>query len=342
MIIHRKSVMKFSSNKFILLTIFTLLFVSAVFAQTERDKGIELYKQGENSEAIKVLKKASKEKETKNDAEVWNILGLAYIKDNEIKEARKSFDKAVELDIYNSGYRANLAYAYFLEGRLNVASGVAKKAVELNSQNKFAYYTLALVKVREENYDEAIANLDKVLSIDEKFSLAYLLKSDIYILQITNPVFDKTDKERADNLFKQSINVLDICLTVCVDSGLQTAKDKLEKVKIFHDYIRTKKENVSAQEKAENTDVEPLKILAKPRADYTIAARENGVTGTIIAVVLFSANGEDKFIYIIKGLGYGLDEEVIKAARQIKFEPQKENGKSVSSVNVIQYHFAIH
>ena len=70
--------MRLTFNKSFL---FFLLFLSCInftFAQTEREKGIELFKQGKNKEAVAALEKASKRKETKTDAEVWNFLGLAY------------------------------------------------------------------------------------------------------------------------------------------------------------------------------------------------------------------------------------------------------------------------
>ena len=342
--------MKNSSHKFSFLLIFTMLFASAVFAQTERDKGIELYKQGKYSEAIEALKKAGKQKETKNDAEVWNILGLAYIKDNEIKEARKSFDKAVELDIQNSDYRSNLAYAYFLEGRSNVASDVAKRAVGLDSQNKFAYYTLALVNARKENYNEAAANLDTILSIDEKFSSAYLLKSKIYLMQIEGLsknktsaddlafMKDETYKINRLNLLEKSADALEICVKVCNDSGLQKAEEELKYIKVFYDYFIHNKED--DQTDAKNLNSKKFVITKRSYAPYTDIARKNLINGKIALLVLLSENGKDKYILVVKGSGYGLDEQAVKAAQSIEFEPAIKDGKPISVVVMIQYEFS--
>jgi outer membrane biosynthesis protein TonB len=44
----------------------------------------------------------------------------------------------------------------------------------------------------------------------------------------------------------------------------------------------------------------------------------------------------------LKGLGYGLDQQALNAARSIAFEPQIENGKPISVVKMVQYSFAIY
>ena len=64
-----------------------------VSADTAR--GIELYKQGDIEEAIKLLKQASKQ--TPRDASAWHFLGLAYQQKGEQKNARKALETAVHL-----------------------------------------------------------------------------------------------------------------------------------------------------------------------------------------------------------------------------------------------------
>ena len=58
-------------------------------------RGIELYKQGDNDQAIKLLKKASQQ--TPKDADAWQFLGLAYKQGGERKNAQKALERAVYL-----------------------------------------------------------------------------------------------------------------------------------------------------------------------------------------------------------------------------------------------------
>jgi TonB family protein len=87
--------------------------------------------------------------------------------------------------------------------------------------------------------------------------------------------------------------------------------------------------------------VTPIKILTKPRPKYTDAARQDNTEGKIIVAVVFGANGTIQHVLLLKRLGSGLDEEAVKAARAIKFEPMKRDGKPVAVVKQIEYTFEI-
>lgn len=86
----------------------------------------------------------------------------------------------------------------------------------------------------------------------------------------------------------------------------------------------------------------PFKILSKPRATYTDAARQNQVTGVVRLRVTFSASGSIGSIAPVSGLPYGLTEQAIAAARQIRFEPAKKNGVPIASTKIIEYSFTIY
>jgi TonB family protein len=66
------------------------------------------------------------------------------------------------------------------------------------------------------------------------------------------------------------------------------------------------------------------------------------VTGTIRLLVGFAADSKVKHILVVKPLGYGLDEEAVRAARQIKFIPSAKDGKPISVVKTIEYSFSIY
>lgn len=91
------------------------------------------------------------------------------------------------------------------------------------------------------------------------------------------------------------------------------------------------------------SETNPLRIISKPRPSYTDAAREHQVTGTVRLRVTFLASGEIGSITSVgTGLPYGLTEEAVGAAEQIKFEPQKVNGVPQSVSKTVEYSFSIY
>lgn len=86
----------------------------------------------------------------------------------------------------------------------------------------------------------------------------------------------------------------------------------------------------------------PLKVLSKPRAQYTDQARTNNVQGVVRLKITLQANGSVGSITPLNNLPYGLTEQAIAAARQIKFEPRKVNGVPQSSIVTFEYSFTIY
>lgn len=86
----------------------------------------------------------------------------------------------------------------------------------------------------------------------------------------------------------------------------------------------------------------PVKILAKPQAKYNDAGRTNGVQGSVRLKVTLLASGQVGSITPVTRLPHGLTEQAIAAARQIRFEPAKQNGIPVSKTVTIDYSFSIY
>jgi TonB family protein len=103
----------------------------------------------------------------------------------------------------------------------------------------------------------------------------------------------------------------------------------------------TKTENVN--EKFEQPEkMQGLKVVFKPRANYTDAARQGNIQGTVTLRVTFLANGGIGNISPISALPYGLTEQAIASARKIVFLPPKRNGKTFNAVAQVQYAFTIY
>lgn len=85
-----------------------------------------------------------------------------------------------------------------------------------------------------------------------------------------------------------------------------------------------------------------MKIISKPRAIYTDAARRNLIAGTVTLRVTFMANGSIGNIVVVGGLADGLTEQAIAAARSIQFEPAKRNGVPTTVTKQVQYTFTLY
>lgn len=90
------------------------------------------------------------------------------------------------------------------------------------------------------------------------------------------------------------------------------------------------------------TNTTPLKILSKPKAEYTDAARTNQVQGTVTLRVTFLANGTIGSVTPVSGLPDGLTQQAINAAKMIRFEPAKRDGKPISITKQFQYSFTLY
>lgn len=76
--------------------------------------------------------------------------------------------------------------------------------------------------------------------------------------------------------------------------------------------------------------LQPVEILAKPDPIYTEEARRLRLEGEVLLEVVFPASGgEVRVIRVIRGLGHGLDEAAVRAAREIRFKPARRDGQPV-------------
>jgi protein TonB len=87
---------------------------------------------------------------------------------------------------------------------------------------------------------------------------------------------------------------------------------------------------------------EPLKIISKPTAKYTDAARQNNFTGRVLLRITFLASGQIGSVSAVSSLPYGLTEQAIAAARQIRFEPPKRDGVPYTITRTFDYGFNIY
>ncbi|MEP6904048.1 MAG: energy transducer TonB [Actinomycetota bacterium] len=106
--------------------------------------------------------------------------------------------------------------------------------------------------------------------------------------------------------------------------------------------IKTSPEMKPSISPTPNKQTAPLRILSKPRANYTDFARFYQISGKVVLRLTFSANGIIGAVSVVSKLPFGLTEQAIIAARGISFEPAMKEGVALSVTKMIEYNFTIY
>ena len=160
--------MKLLLNTLILIFVFSIAAVAQT--ATFRDQAIELYRQKNYSAAAQALQTLTKS--NKKDAEIWNMLGLAYLNLSDFKQSRKALEKAVKLQ--SAGFKLPRESGVRQSGKQQVETRRqrSRHGYPVNPQNAEAYYVKGNINIRQGKFAEAIADADRAIKIKPSFALA--------------------------------------------------------------------------------------------------------------------------------------------------------------------------
>jgi TonB family protein len=114
-------------------------------------------------------------------------------------------------------------------------------------------------------------------------------------------------------------------------------------VSLLSQPIINQNSNQSTEKIYEPNEVDKkARITKKSQPRYTESARNRGVSGNVTLRVVLRSSGEIGDIVVVKGLRDGLNEECIKVARQIRFEPAVRDGHPVSQYAMAEYSFRVY
>jgi TonB family protein len=89
--------------------------------------------------------------------------------------------------------------------------------------------------------------------------------------------------------------------------------------------------------------VKPPQVLQQPMPSYTEKARDARIEGVVIVSAVIQKDGSVGQIKILRGLGYGLDENVIDTiSKQWKFKPGTLNDRPVNVSVVMEVSFRLY
>ena len=82
------------------------------------------------------------------------------------------------------------------------------------------------------------------------------------------------------------------------------------------------------------------KLLSRPSPTYTDAARAAGISGKVRVEITVDEGGRVVSVRLLQGLGYGLDEAALAAARAMTFEAAVRCGRPTSATFKIGFNFS--
>ncbi len=336
-----------------------------VFAQTASSTdsdygvmGVELYRKGEFREAIRFLQAAVKKNEYRNNAETWNYLGLAIYKTNDLKEARKAFEKATKLNPGFEGAHLNLAFLWLQQGDLRKAVGEAERVLKINAQSAPAHYLIGVTKLGEGAAAAALEKAKTALSCDPAYAAAWLLKNQATVRLWADKRGYKSSAAKGKNakepvpptppapenleLLQQAVADLDQYLKLTPAQNENS--HWREMAEGLHSYLEMKDKSNPQRNVfsiSEEGVTRPV-VLYKEKAKYTEEARSAKVQGDVAILMLIRTDGKVRPIVVLKPLSRGLTEEALKAAVKMRFQPATKDGRPVPVTIVVEFSFNIY
>jgi type IV pilus assembly protein PilF len=111
----------------------------------------------------------------KKNKNIYNGLGIIYLKFDNPNKARENFDKAVKLDRDFSDAFNNLCYVDYLQKKYDIALKNCRHALEnpLYETPQKAYYNMGRTDYRLAHYADAVSAYREALKRDDSFLPAY-------------------------------------------------------------------------------------------------------------------------------------------------------------------------
>lgn len=322
------------------------------------ERGRQLLAQGDTQGAAAALKRAAERRKT--DADAWYAYGLALGRTGKQKDARKAFERTVQLRPEWATPRASLAYTLVLLNKLDDAEREARRALALDPKSADAHFVSANIEYLANHFTAAAAEAETALTITPDFPAAAFLYGDalinIYIAEgerqaalyglppnadegARRLVFERRDAalEPVKARMRAMAERLDAFAKTRAGAEAESLRELAGSLRL---YGKAGGENQSVFRQSEVT--QRAVILSKPVPGFTEEARRNNVSGVVRLRAVLAADGRVRHIAVIKRLPDGLTEKCIAMARQIRFTPATVNGAPVSQFVVLEYNFNVY
>ena len=277
-----------------------------VVAERHFKRGKKLYRAGKTERAIEELYTALSVREIYYEAQL--LLGRSLLEAKRYNEAAATLREIEPPERGAAQVHKLLGRAYYEMNRLREAARNFQYAIGFSKRPDYElHYLLGLVMLRQGATEAAIDEATRAVALKPRFAPARKLLSDAYLMN--------KDYERAEKALKRYL--------ASVRNRAEASEIK-ERIKAMRSLCRAK-----SQKSVQNPITIPL-IYKIPHPGYTPEALRYKVEGAVRVEVLFGSDGAIQHALVARGLGFGLDEEALKAARGIEFKPGEVGGIPVS------------
>lgn len=261
------------------------------------------------------------------------LFSLASVADCQPQETAEQFVERVEKAIRNdewgratSGIRHALALkpdspavlllaaqVYLHEG----ARSMAIESIERAIKNQFAYPEAHVLLAR------CLIEAGKYEGAREEVSVAMNQGTPLYPAYRLLGVIDS-----AEGKFESAASSFETALVYLPSDGNEAAKLKLETEDLRRLIVNLKRFQLLEIPQSAPDIVRPF-LLNNPQPRYTDEARRAKVQGTVSMVLLVNKDGDVDSVLVLRGLGFGLDEQATEVARNLKFSPATKAGQPI-------------
>lgn len=235
-----------------------------------------------------------------------------------IRKAREAFEKKDYRTAKNEGKRAlsldkEVPEVYLLlgmidrlEGKWSDAVRYTREALKHKPDYGDAHYILGLLHFQNNDFAHAREEVTLAISQGSRFPNVYLLLAQVNL---------------ATHRSREALDEFETALRLTPPNHENAAR--------LQGQIEALKGWIESSDRRLDPSYLRPKLLNSPQPEYSYEAREAKVQGTVRLAVLVSETGRVTSTLVLLGLGFGLDEQAVKAAQKLKFKPGTKDGGPV-------------
>jgi TonB family protein len=278
----------------------------AIAAERHYKRGQKFYRAGQTEQAIEELYTALSVREIYYEAQI--LLGRSLIEAKRYREAAATLREIEPPEGGAAELHKLLGKAHYEMNRLREAASNLQYAIGFSKRPDYElHYLLGLVMLRQGDGKGAIDEVTRAVALNPHFAPARKLLSDAYLM--------KKNYKRSEKALKRY---------------LASVRDRTEETEIKERIEAMKSLGRAKPEKSVQKPITRPRIYKIPHPGYTLEALRYKVEGSVRVEVLFGSDGAIQHALVARGLGFGLDEEALKAARGIEFKPGEVGGRPAS------------
>lgn len=206
------------------------------------------------------------------------------------------------------------------------------------SQSAQQHYDSGWKHLQQHSYPKALQEAEAASKVDPDFAPAFLLKSQALVgifKKQYNTGAGLSDLDPSFMLLKQAAD--DLRRYIELSPATADAKALREQLESLRAYA-----NLTDQDDASRTVFRPKETTIKAHILSRASPKYGDINGAVILLAVFTADKQVNHIIVLRSLSDDVMKACVDAARNTKFEPAIKDGRAVSTVIQMEFHFNEH